>query len=237
MFCRVVMWPKPREYRSATSASACSCALGEHALRDLHAQHLRVVGLALAVGAAHEPEGAPLVGADLAALELRQRVGELVDVGPRCANDSRVRGPGSWCRPSLTWSLPSLSVAARRATGAATCGAVSMTPPMTRASATTSPMTIVPGQPGRRCRRAPSVAKRADPGVRAAPARGRHDRGRRARRQPRAISRPAIAPRVARPISTTSVAAPRREAVDDRAVRALGVARDDDERRVRGRDA
>jgi len=57
-------------------------AFGEHALRDLHAQHLCVFRLALAVRAAHQPERAPLIRADLAAFELCQRVGELVDVGP-----------------------------------------------------------------------------------------------------------------------------------------------------------
>ena len=63
------MWPNPREYRSATSASASSCARVEHALRDLHAQHLEVGVLPLAVDAAHEPERAPFVGTDLASLE------------------------------------------------------------------------------------------------------------------------------------------------------------------------
>ena len=81
MFCRVVMWPKPRENRSPTLASASSCGRGEHALRNLDAQHLHVAGLALAVGAAHEPEHPPLVGRQLAALELLERRHELVDVG------------------------------------------------------------------------------------------------------------------------------------------------------------
>ncbi len=52
----------------------------QDALRDLDAQHLGVVCLALAVGAAHQPEGAPLVGGDLAALEPVQRAHELVDL-------------------------------------------------------------------------------------------------------------------------------------------------------------
>ena len=42
----------------------------EHALRHLHAQHLRVRRLPLSVGAAHEAKRAPLVGRDLAALVL-----------------------------------------------------------------------------------------------------------------------------------------------------------------------
>ena len=52
----------------------------ENALRDLHPQHLGIAGLPLAVGAAHQPEAAPFVGTDLAALEPREHVHELVDV-------------------------------------------------------------------------------------------------------------------------------------------------------------
>ena len=55
---------------------------GQQPLRDLDAQHLRVLRLPLAVGAAHEPEGPPLVGPDLAALEPCEHVGELVDLRP-----------------------------------------------------------------------------------------------------------------------------------------------------------
>ena len=54
---------------------------GEDALRNLDPQHLRVFGLPLAVGAAHQPEGAPLVGRHLAALVALERGHELVDVG------------------------------------------------------------------------------------------------------------------------------------------------------------
>ena len=70
----------------------------EHALRDLHAQHLRVAGLALAVRPPHQPEGPPLVGRQLAALVPLERRDELVDVGhagegqPRAA----VRGALFW---------------------------------------------------------------------------------------------------------------------------------------------
>ena len=64
---------------------------GQHALRDLHADHLRIVGLPLAVGAAHQPEDAPLLGRDLAALELPEHVGELVDVG--FAGERQARAP------------------------------------------------------------------------------------------------------------------------------------------------
>ena len=69
---------------------------GQDALRDLDAQHLRVLRLPLAVGAAHQAERAPGVRADLAALETPERVGELVDVGlvgeaePRAAVSSGI---------------------------------------------------------------------------------------------------------------------------------------------------
>ena len=69
---------------------------GQHPLRDLHANHLRIVDLALSVGAANEAEDAPLLRCDLAALELAEHLGELVDVGiarkrqPRAAKRFRV---------------------------------------------------------------------------------------------------------------------------------------------------
>ena len=53
----------------------------EHALRNLHAQHLRVDILPLAVGAAQQPELPPLLGSDLAALELVEHLRERIDVG------------------------------------------------------------------------------------------------------------------------------------------------------------
>ena len=54
---------------------------GQDTLRNLDAQHLHVAGLPLAVGAADEPEHPPLIGRQLAALELLERGDELVDVG------------------------------------------------------------------------------------------------------------------------------------------------------------
>ena len=54
---------------------------GEHALRNLDAQHLHVARLPLAVGAADEAEHAPLIGRQLAALELLERRDKLVDIG------------------------------------------------------------------------------------------------------------------------------------------------------------
>ena len=54
---------------------------GDHPLRDLHAQHRRIVRLALAVGAAQQAEGTPLVGRDLGTLVSLEHDDELVDVG------------------------------------------------------------------------------------------------------------------------------------------------------------
>ena len=57
--------------------------VGVHqALRDLDADHLDAV-LPLAVGAAQQAERAPLVGTELALLELLERLDELVDVALR----------------------------------------------------------------------------------------------------------------------------------------------------------
>ena len=53
----------------------------QNALRNLHAQHLRVLGLPLTVGAAHEPERAPLIGRHLTPFVALERRHELVDVG------------------------------------------------------------------------------------------------------------------------------------------------------------
>ena len=53
----------------------------EDALRDLDPQHLRVARLPLAVRAAHQAEGPPLVGRQLAALVGVERADELVDLG------------------------------------------------------------------------------------------------------------------------------------------------------------
>ena len=52
----------------------------QHALWNLDAQHLRIFGLPLSVGAAHQPERAPLLGRQLTALVLLERGHELVDV-------------------------------------------------------------------------------------------------------------------------------------------------------------
>ncbi len=53
----------------------------EDALRDLDPQHLRVARLPLAVRPAHQAEGPPLVGRQLAALVGVERADELVDLG------------------------------------------------------------------------------------------------------------------------------------------------------------
>ena len=68
----------------------------QHALRDLDAQHLRIVRLPLTVGPAHEPELPPLVGRELPALVAFERLHELVDFGvvrkrePRTAERFRI---------------------------------------------------------------------------------------------------------------------------------------------------
>ena len=53
----------------------------EHALRNLHPQHLGIDVLPLPVGAAQQPELPPLIRRDFAALELVEGRGELVDLG------------------------------------------------------------------------------------------------------------------------------------------------------------
>ena len=53
----------------------------QQTLRDLHPQHLRILGLALSVGSAHEPVGAPPVSRQLAALVPLERGDEFVDLG------------------------------------------------------------------------------------------------------------------------------------------------------------
>ena len=132
MFWRVVMCPNPRECCSATSASACSCARRDHALRDLHAHHLRVGGLALPIGAAHEAERTPLVGTDVAALELRQHVRELVDIAlvgerePSCvqASSDRLLLP---CRPLSRDARRHRVMSARRDSRSGIRGVVALT--------------------------------------------------------------------------------------------------------------
>src|SRR5437762_3407002 len=53
---------------------------GDGALRNLDPQHLRISRLTLSVCAPHQPERAPLVGGDLAALVLFENGHERVDV-------------------------------------------------------------------------------------------------------------------------------------------------------------
>jgi len=50
---------------------------------------VRILRLPLAVGAAQQPEYAPLIGGDLASLELRQVVGEFVDIRLRRERQAR----------------------------------------------------------------------------------------------------------------------------------------------------
>ena len=108
------------------------CSAASDPLRNLDAQHLRVAGLPLTVGAAHEPEGAPLVGRDLAALEPLEQSRRT----RRCPPRSR-------------------TTAARARTSRDPAGAITVLrqrprrpPPRARSAApslTTSPITIVAG--------------------------------------------------------------------------------------------
>ena len=68
----------------------------QHALRNLHPQHLRVAALALAIRSPHQPELPPLVGRQFALLKTLQRGDEFVDLGfvrkrqPRAAERFRI---------------------------------------------------------------------------------------------------------------------------------------------------
>ena len=159
MFWRVVMCPKPREYRSATSATALSCGLVQDALRDLDAHHLGVTRLALAVRAAKQTERTPLIGADLARFESLQHRHEL----NRCPPGPQTTGaPGRACRDPLwlPWSLSFIPVLPRfpefraPARSDQNAAVAVRAPSSVRASCTsaarsftTSPMTTVPGCP------------------------------------------------------------------------------------------
>ena len=61
---------------------------GEHALRNLHADHVQVF-LPLAVQAAYQTEGPPLIGSELSAFECAERLDELVEIGLRRKRQSR----------------------------------------------------------------------------------------------------------------------------------------------------
>jgi hypothetical protein len=71
----------PKQIPLADVGQRVELLAAQDTLRNLHAQHLRVFGLPLPVGAAHQPEGAPLVWRHLAALVALERRHELVDVG------------------------------------------------------------------------------------------------------------------------------------------------------------
>jgi hypothetical protein len=68
----------------------------EDPLRDLDAEHLVVGVLPLAVRSAQQPELAPFVRRDVAALELAEHVDELIDVG--CVGEGQ---PGGSERPRI----------------------------------------------------------------------------------------------------------------------------------------
>ena len=78
----------------------------QQTLRNLDAQHLRVLGLALPVGAANQAKGAPLVRRDLAALVLFERGDELVDVR-LVWRTTAARGRRLFCSSTVDMCLPS----------------------------------------------------------------------------------------------------------------------------------
>ena len=80
--------PEPARVTLADVGERLELVRGQHALRNLHPQHLGVFRLPLTVGAADQPEGTPLIGRHLAALVALERRHELVDVG-----DARERQP------------------------------------------------------------------------------------------------------------------------------------------------
>jgi hypothetical protein len=64
----------------------------QDALRNLDALHLRVLRLALPVGAAHQAEPAPVFRRNLAALELAERFHEFIDFRRNGKREPRAPG-------------------------------------------------------------------------------------------------------------------------------------------------
>ena len=229
-FWRVVMWREAARVRSAASASASSCARVEDALRDLHAQHLRVAGLPLAVGAAHEAERAPLVGRQISPRSKRSSVATKSSISASLAKDSRVRPS---VLGSSSCSHERISSSGRPAAPPATAARRARGPAVDRRP-TTSPITMVPGSSagpdGERVRS--ERVERADPRLRArsCPPRGRSPRAS-SPLQPRAISTPRDGAPRAEPHEDHDGERCRPERLEHRAIRGFGVARDDDERR------
>jgi len=69
-----------KEKSENDSGNASPRIARERALRNLDAKHLRVFGLPLSVGAANQPERAPLIGSQLTAFVPLERRHEFVDV-------------------------------------------------------------------------------------------------------------------------------------------------------------
>ena len=126
----------------------------QHALRDLHPDHLRVVELALAVGTADEAEDAPLFRRDLAAFELAEHVGELVDVrvggerqpGPAVGGGIEDVLHGHWQVLRRAWSRRRRRSRPRRRDRGRR---LRPPPPGVNGRPATRPMTIVPGSSAR----------------------------------------------------------------------------------------
>ena len=82
--------PEPARELLADVGERLELRRGQHALRNLDAQHLHVAGLPLAVGASDKAEHPPLIGRQLAALEFVERRDELIDI---CFGRKRKAGP------------------------------------------------------------------------------------------------------------------------------------------------
>jgi hypothetical protein len=73
--------PEPAREPLADFGKGLELLRREDALRNLDAQHLHVTSLPLAIRTANKPEHTPLIGSEIAALELLECGDELVDVG------------------------------------------------------------------------------------------------------------------------------------------------------------
>ena len=229
-FCRVEMWPNPRECRSATSASTSSCAASRMPCGNLDAQHLGVGVLPLTVGAAQQPELPPFVRRDLAALELAEHHDERIDVGRVGKGQPRaVRTCADRLQAAMIISTGGgrLSCRPRKAVSGSSC--VERMP----ARPATAPTTMMPG------RSPSSPGASSAPSVSSVPCHclgsGPRDAEQHGGRRPRAPIRRRAArwrsrARLAIPISTTMVALPGSSERRTGAIGGFGVTRDDEER-------
>ena len=236
MFCRVVMWPKPREYCSADIGEGLELRRVEDALRDLDAQHLRVARLPLAVGAAHQPERPPLIRRR----SRRSRSARASRRSRRSPPRPRRRaacGRGSWDHRVQPWDPPqtlpgSAASAARVREERGRDGRAGLDDVADHDGAGRVRM-----RPRRRrlCR-----ARRASPihvSARSVPAARQMRRRRGGGPAARDQERRRCAAREARPMRIDERQRSRRAAIQDGAIRRLGVSRHHQRSPRRGRDA